>query len=231
MLLINNVSPNGAIEYKSSVFNGALKGKLLVVRYSQYDDIITLTPGTTKDITSSIEGASITGFSGFIDPLDLTENVKNGNIYVSEYGGDGKITLLKPNTSTTVTAQKIDKAETVSANNSPKQFPACDDTAAVTSQTAKDALNANADNSEKPRVNPNPIQKRFNIEFPKKYEGDFTIQIIDPLGKIYEIGKKRLKAGGSAISFDISSFSFKSGIYFLKIESDTKTEVNKIVIQ
>lgn len=93
----NNMSPDGAIEYKSNTFNGALKGKLLVVRYSQHDDIITLTPGgPNNDIISSIEGPSIEGFSGFIDPLDLTEDTKNGNIYVSEYGGNGRIVLLRP---------------------------------------------------------------------------------------------------------------------------------------
>ena len=93
----NNKSPDGAIEYKSDIFNGALKGKLLVVRYSQHDDIIALTPGGPKnDIVSSIDGASIEGFSGFIDPLDLTEDVRNGNIYVSEFGGEGRIILLRP---------------------------------------------------------------------------------------------------------------------------------------
>ncbi|MEO6329430.1 MAG: Ig-like domain-containing protein [Ginsengibacter sp.] len=93
----NNMSPDGAIEYKSNTFNGALKGKLLVVRYSQHDDIITLTPGgQNNDIISSTEGPSIEGFSGFVDPLDLTEDLKTGNIYVSEYGGTGRIVLLKP---------------------------------------------------------------------------------------------------------------------------------------
>ncbi len=93
----NNASPDGAIEYKSNTFNGALKGKLLVVRYSQHDDIITLTPGgPDNDIISATEGYAIDGFSGFNDPLDLTEDTTKGNIYVSEYGGDGRIVLLKP---------------------------------------------------------------------------------------------------------------------------------------
>jgi hypothetical protein len=93
----NNKSPDGAIEYKSNAFNGALKGKLLIVRYSQHDDIIALTPGgPKKDIVSSIDGTSIEGFSGFIDPLDLTEDVRTGDIYVSEFGGEGRIVLLRP---------------------------------------------------------------------------------------------------------------------------------------
>lgn len=95
----NNMSPDGAIEYKSNTFNGALKGSIMVVRYSQHNDIITLTPGGAhNDIISSVEGPSIQGFSGFIDPLDLTEDVRNGNIYLSEYGKTGRIILLRPKT-------------------------------------------------------------------------------------------------------------------------------------
>jgi hypothetical protein len=93
----NNKSPDGAIEYKSNTFNGELKGKLLVARFSQNDDIITLTPGgPNNDIVSATEGKDIIGFSGFIDPLDITEDTLTGNIYVSEYGGEGQIILLRP---------------------------------------------------------------------------------------------------------------------------------------
>jgi hypothetical protein len=92
----NNKSPDGVIEYKSNKFNGALKGKILVVRYSQNKDIIVLTPGgVDNNIISSTEGPSIEGFSGFEDPLDLVEDPANGNIYMSEYGGSGRITLLR----------------------------------------------------------------------------------------------------------------------------------------
>jgi hypothetical protein len=105
----NNKSPDGTIEYKSNTFNGALKGKILVVRYSQHDDIITLTPGgANNDIVSSIDGTSIEGFSGFVDPLDLVEDINTGNIYVSEFGGEGRITLLRPKKS-------INKGEIASA--------------------------------------------------------------------------------------------------------------------
>jgi hypothetical protein len=91
---LNNKSPDGIIEYKSDAFSGALKGKLIVARYSEGDDLIVLTPnGTNGDIASSITG--IPGFTGFTDPLDLTENTANGNLYVTELGAD-KITLLRP---------------------------------------------------------------------------------------------------------------------------------------
>ena len=94
-----NKSPNGAVEYKnSSVFNSALTGVLLVVRYSNGDDIIALKPdGANGDIRTFKE--LIPGFTGFVDPLDLVEDTRNGNLYVAEYyehQDGGKITLLTP---------------------------------------------------------------------------------------------------------------------------------------
>lgn len=87
-------SPNGVIEYARCVFDGALHGKLLVIRYSQGDDIIVLTPGGPDgDIVAAETGVG--GFGGFSNPLDLTENTGNGNLYVAEYGGT-RITLLRP---------------------------------------------------------------------------------------------------------------------------------------
>ena len=230
----NNCSPDGAIEYKSSTFNGALKGKLLVVRYSQHDDIITLTPGTTKDIVSFVEGSSIPGFSGFVDPLNLTEDVRTGNIYVSEYGGDsGKITLLRPRTNTALRATLTENKAVFIPANHPNTIPSCDEEAAVVTESTSllsAAAISNTSENEKPKISPNPARKRFNIKFPYQYQGDYTIQIVDPLGKIYEIGKKKLIAGGSDMLIDISGFSIKPGIYFLSIQSNMKKEVIKLVI-
>jgi len=88
-----SVSPNGAIEYKSNAFAGALRGKLLITRYSGGDDVIILTPGPGGDIVESVTG--VTGLTGFIDPLDLIEDPRSGNLYVAEFGGQ-KLTLLRP---------------------------------------------------------------------------------------------------------------------------------------
>lgn len=395
-----NASPDGAIEYKSNTFNGVLKGKLLVVRYSQHDDVITLTPGGLhNDIVSATEGYSIEGFSGFNDPLDLTEDVRNGNIYVSEYGGEGKIVLLKPRKLITVPVKKtltaiadafvrngdsaavnygnydslfVKGSETVrfnratylkfkldksikhayravlrlygknvesfglinvsayvvtndswtergiTWNNAPtsqttslgsagctfdEKYYEIDVTGFVRAQLAGDSIvslaikdaatqdkkvtfrskeNATnkpqlvitvdtvtitssksaitfapvrmsasrpscddpnelavpADNTialispwEKPKIYPNPAYKRFNLQFPRNYEGNVILQIADAVGKSYQIGKYQLKAGGSNIDINLSNLSLKSGTYFLKINSETKTEVIKLIIQ
>nr|WP_304608466.1 malectin domain-containing carbohydrate-binding protein [Pontibacter anaerobius] len=99
-----NKSPNGVIEYKSSAFGGKLKGKLLVCRFSGGDDIIVLEPGASNlDIIRATEGSDVPGLRRpFANPLDVIEDVRTGNLYISEYfdgNGDGqpRITLLRAN--------------------------------------------------------------------------------------------------------------------------------------
>lgn len=89
-----NKSPNGVIEYKSNAHNDNLSGALLVARYSGGSDIIALMPnGANGDIGDSKIG--IPGLTGFADPLDITEDVRNGNLYVSDYSRS-EIVLLRP---------------------------------------------------------------------------------------------------------------------------------------
>jgi N-acetylneuraminic acid mutarotase len=99
----NNYSPDGLIEYKSSgPFGGALKGSLLVARYSGGDDVIVLTPDSSGNIPSTGVRTGIAGLTGFVDPLDIAEQVGPGNLYVVEHGAN-KITLLRPRATTTST--------------------------------------------------------------------------------------------------------------------------------
>ncbi|HEY8748123.1 MAG TPA: Ig-like domain-containing protein [Tepidisphaeraceae bacterium] len=88
-----NLSPCGVIEYHGNAFGGALRGKILFVRFSGGDDIITLSAASDGSITESLTG--IDGFTQFVNPVDLIEDQKNGNIYVAEFGGK-RLTLLRP---------------------------------------------------------------------------------------------------------------------------------------
>jgi hypothetical protein len=109
-----NYSPNGAIEYTGTAFNGALQGTIMVTRYSGGDDIIVLTPGVNGDITDT--AVEIPGFTGFKDPLDLVEDKNTGNLYVAEYGGK-KITLVKPAAAAGRSKlQAVEASASVSAN-------------------------------------------------------------------------------------------------------------------
>ncbi|WP_158267542.1 beta-xylosidase family glycoside hydrolase [Adhaeribacter arboris] len=136
-----NKSPNGIIEYKSETFNGALKGKLFVCRFSGGSDIVILEPGSKVydpaispendkkyDIVKVQSGSGlfgIEGLSGFANPLDITEDVQTGNLYVIEFNWNNsrdktsQITLLRPKAITTkapiatVTPTKITENDVV----------------------------------------------------------------------------------------------------------------------
>ncbi|WP_289042511.1 T9SS type A sorting domain-containing protein [uncultured Zobellia sp.] len=92
-----NKSPNGVIEYKSDAFGGRLSGLLMVVRFSGQDDVLVLNPKGNGDIGEAYN--SIPGLGGLDDPLDLIEDPRTGNIYVSEYDRDNngmpRLTLLR----------------------------------------------------------------------------------------------------------------------------------------
>jgi fibronectin type 3 domain-containing protein len=82
------VSPRGLVEYRG----GPLDGRILVTRFGGGDDILVLTPDASGNIVASQSG--ITGFSGFIDPVDITQHPTTGHLYVAEQGGQ-RITLLR----------------------------------------------------------------------------------------------------------------------------------------
>jgi hypothetical protein len=85
-----NLAPCGIIEYKHP---GPLAGRLLIARYSGGDDVIVLNPaGPNGAVSEALTG--INGLTGLVDPLDLVEDTRNGNLYVSEWNAKC-ITLLR----------------------------------------------------------------------------------------------------------------------------------------
>ncbi len=93
-----NKSPNGVIEYRSNTFGGKLKGRIMVVRFSNFDDVFTLEAAANGQIEGGQAGATIGGFSGFDDPLDIVEDLDTGNLYVNSYdqsSGQPRLYLLR----------------------------------------------------------------------------------------------------------------------------------------
>ena len=95
-----NISPNGAIEYTGNAFPN-LKGKLLVVRYNRFDDVVAVTLGGDGKATSIDSIIQTPG--DVIDPIDIAQSPTTGNLYVSWYDQQGGqspakagITLLRP---------------------------------------------------------------------------------------------------------------------------------------
>ena len=85
-----NKSPNGAIEYRSNAFGGKLQGLMMVVRFSGQDDIMVMQPSNSSgDIVQVYQ--DVPGLQELDDPLDLIEDTRTGNIYLSQYDRDGNV--------------------------------------------------------------------------------------------------------------------------------------------
>jgi hypothetical protein len=78
----------------------------MVCRYNIGADIIVLALDEDGDVRSSQIG--IAGLGNLDNPLDLAEDPRNGNLYVSEYGRQC-ITLLRP--ASAVSSSVISAAE------------------------------------------------------------------------------------------------------------------------
>lgn len=84
----------------------------------------------------------------------------------------------------------------------------------------------------KAKVYPNPVNNNIHVALPPDYNGNFNLQIIDLLGRTYELGKHDVKAGGYVIDIDIAKLSLKSGQYFIKIISEKQsTQIIKLIVQ
>ena len=97
-----NRSPDGAIEYMSNTFGGALAHKLLTCEYSAGQDIVAVNFDANGNASAdpNTGKTEIQVFGGLTNPLDLTEDRRNGSLYVSEFlggGASGRISLLRPN--------------------------------------------------------------------------------------------------------------------------------------
>ncbi|MFK5585125.1 OmpL47-type beta-barrel domain-containing protein [Serinicoccus sp. LYQ131] len=87
-----NKSPNGVIEYKSNTFDGQLQGRMMVVRFSGNDDILTMQVDDDGTVLGAQPGTDIPGFTGYADPLDVIEDtsVNEGNLYINQYNRGGQ---------------------------------------------------------------------------------------------------------------------------------------------
>jgi glucose/arabinose dehydrogenase/cytochrome c5 len=87
-----HVSANGVVEYIGNAFDGRLNHLLVVCRFNAGSDLVSVFPDQNGEYTSA---RSIAGTEQLNQPLDVTEDIRSGNLYVAEYGAKC-ITLLRP---------------------------------------------------------------------------------------------------------------------------------------
>jgi hypothetical protein len=207
-----NISPNGVIEFRSNAFDGKLQGKLLVCRFSGGDDVMVLEPGeTNKDIIRATEGIKIPGLRRpFANPLDIIEDVRTGNLYISEYydgNGDGqpRITLLKADKPATVGGATIASA----------------------------ALQKEVGGESFLEVYPNPSPGGILFLNLKNFGKDESIKITitDMSGRIVQskiLSTDEFGASESQLTIDKTT---NQGLYIIRAESPSVAKSSKLVIQ
>ncbi|RAU82425.1 Ig-like domain-containing protein [Pontibacter arcticus] len=204
-----NMSPNGILEYKSSTFGGKLKGKMLVCRFSGGDDLIILEPSaTTKEIYRATEGIKIPGFRRpYANPLDIVEDRVNGNLYMSEYfdgNGDGRpqITLLKVKEGTSALSSAI-------TTNMEAIVP-----------------------ENRMLVYPNPAEgSDFSVSLTGFAPNEnVEISITDPAGRIVHQLQVQTTSQGTLETVIATDFAADRGIYIVRAQSESASEVRKLMI-
>ena len=83
---------------------------------------------------------------------------------------------------------------------------------------------------EKSKIYPNPVQKQFTIEFSNQHADNVSLELINQNGKSYKIKTPKYSKAGSKAEIDVSNLSLSAGIYFMKIQSASATEVLKILV-
>jgi glucose/arabinose dehydrogenase/mono/diheme cytochrome c family protein len=89
-----HVSANGVVEYLGNAFGGRLNRTLIVCRFNAGSDLVCVLPDKNGEFSWA---RSLAGSEDLNQPLDVTEDLRNGNLYVSEYGAK-RITLMRPTT-------------------------------------------------------------------------------------------------------------------------------------
>ncbi len=186
-----NNSPNGVLEYKSNTFNGILKGKILVCRFSGGGDIAVMEPGSKVNTSNPTDDAvydiikvttgsgnnGLIGMSGFGNPLDIVEDVASGNLYVVEYNWNDS-----PNLTSQITLLRAHQ-----------QVEPAPELRVVTTSTEPDA---------------NASDKQYEITMTNKGGGTLRIKNIDI-------------SGPNTADFTIADFQLPSEAEPIKLEKDS----------
>jgi hypothetical protein len=80
----------------------------------------------------------------------------------------------------------------------------------------------------KSKIYPNPVQQRFTIEISERHDQKVSMELINGSGRAYDITQR--EQTGSKIEIDLSSRALKGGVYLLKVQSSSLSEVIKVLI-
>ena len=180
-------------------------------------------------------GLGISGGAGSrIMNISLENQVRLANFDVTQEAGGGATALVK-NLPVTVTDGKLNINFSAAVNRPmvvAVEVLSFRPSTILSSEDPIVNILPEGNKLKTPRVYPNPLQKRFKIEFPSEYSGYSTLQFSDALGHKYDLGKVKLQPGASnSTEVDISGLQLKPGFYYLRIVSEKRPDdVIKLIL-
>jgi hypothetical protein len=82
------------------------------------------------------------------------------------------------------------------------------------------------------KVYPNPVHHDFSVEIPGNYNGKVTLQLLDAVGHVQDLGTANIPTDGAKLDIDVTKQGIKPGVYFLKLTAEHgKTEIGKLLIK
>jgi hypothetical protein len=183
---------------------GTAQGEVVVTNQKQYYEI-----DVTGYVKSQLSGDKVVSLllkdGGNADNILEFNSKENGQYPPQLVVTDGSQTLT-----------------TYSQNTAPAE--AYQDTTSRSAAYSMEEAEISKHDFEKPRVYPNPLHSKFNLEFPASYLGNYNVQILDGNGRLYLSENVRIRPGGFNLVLNISQLKLKQGIYFLKVSNDKGTK-------
>ncbi|WP_171036515.1 CBM96 family carbohydrate-binding protein [Dyadobacter sediminis] len=101
----------------------------------------------------------------------------------------------------------------------------------VTRLAAEEVDNNTAESgAESSVIYPNPVRTQFTLQIGNQHQEAVALQLFNEAGKAYNIKTPELLHAGTKAEISIADLALSEGIYFLKVQSISKSEVLKIVV-
>jgi hypothetical protein len=79
-------------------------------------------------------------------------------------------------------------------------------------------------------VYPNPVNTKFTIQVGSRHQRSINLSLISNAGRVHPISLPESLDAGTKAEIDISSMHLPTGIYLLKVQSDSASEILKVLL-
>ncbi|QRQ99512.1 CBM96 family carbohydrate-binding protein [Dyadobacter sandarakinus] len=152
--------------------------------------------------------------------IDVTSYVK-----AQQQSGDGMVSLLLDDPSSRNIKLVFNSRE---MNRAPQLFIQASSSGARVSQ---EAVVSETPEKEPSAIYPNPVKDQLTVSLSAGHSGPISFELINVFGNGYKLTAPQSARPGESTALNIANLPVNTGIYLLKIESETFTELVRMVIE